>query len=137
MTMGKSLISDVAESQLITAIKSGDMRGIIFWLKHNKDEYRNRVELSGSIGQVREELTEDEVEILHQALKLAGFEKNIIDEEETQNMKLENLPFLIDAIRHSRTLRQKFARKSHALFFLLYFSEYITSPTAEFPERNV
>ena len=47
-------------------------------------------------------------------------------------MKLENLPFLIDAIRHSRTLRQKLARKSHALFFLLYFSEYITSPTAEF-----
>ena len=84
MTMGKSLISDVAESQLITAIKSGDMRGIIFWLKHKKDEYRNRVELSGSIGQVREDLTEDEVEILHQALKLAGFEKNIIDEEETQ-----------------------------------------------------
>jgi len=47
-------------------------------------------------------------------------------------MKLENLPFLIDAIRHSRTLRQKLARKSHALFFLLYFSEYITSPTADF-----
>lgn len=47
-------------------------------------------------------------------------------------MNLEKLTFLIDAIRHSRTLRQKLARQSHALFFLLYFSEYITSPTADF-----
>ncbi len=47
-------------------------------------------------------------------------------------MNLEKLTFLIDAIRHSRTLRQKLARRSHALFFLLYFSEYITSPTADF-----
>jgi hypothetical protein len=47
-------------------------------------------------------------------------------------MNLEKLNFLISAIRHNRTLRQKFARRSHALFFLLYFSEYVTHPTAEF-----
>ena len=84
LSTGKHLISDLAESMLINAIKDGDMRGIIFWLKHNKDEYRNRVEISGSIKQIREELTEDEVEILHKALELAGFEKNIIKENETQ-----------------------------------------------------
>jgi len=84
LSTGKHLISDLAESMLINAIKNGDMRGIIFWLKHNKDEYRNRVEISGSIKQIREELTEDEVEILHKALELAGFEKNIINEKDTQ-----------------------------------------------------
>lgn len=47
-------------------------------------------------------------------------------------MNLEKLNFLISAIRHNKTLRQKFARRSHALFFLLYFPEYITYPTAEF-----
>ena len=84
LSTGKHLISDLAESMLINAIKNGDMRGIIFWLRHNKDEYKNRVEISGSIKQIREELTEDEVEILHKALELAGFEKNIINEKDTQ-----------------------------------------------------
>lgn len=74
LSTGKHLISDLAESMLIQAIKEGDTRSIIFWLKHNKDEYRSRIELSGSIKQIREELTEDEVEILRQALKLAGFD---------------------------------------------------------------
>lgn len=74
MALGKSLISDVAESQLIAAIKKGDMRGIIFWLKHNREEYKTKVELSGTLRQIREELTDDEVEMLRQALELAGFE---------------------------------------------------------------
>jgi predicted phage terminase large subunit-like protein len=47
-------------------------------------------------------------------------------------MKLEKLTYLIEAIKHNRTLRQKISRSSHALFFLLYFSEYITSLTADF-----
>lgn len=81
LSTGKHLISDLAESMLIQAIKNGDTRSIIFWLKHNKDEYRNRIELSGSIKQIREELTEDEVEILRQALKLAGFDDNNINED--------------------------------------------------------
>ena len=77
MNMGKSLISDVAEANLINAIKQGNMRGIIFWLTHQKDEYRNKLELSGSMTHIREELTDDEVEILRQALELAGYEENI------------------------------------------------------------
>ncbi len=80
MNMGKSLISDVAEANLINAIKQGNMRGIIFWLTHQKDEYRNKIELSGSMTHIREELTDDEVEILRQALELAGYEENIIKE---------------------------------------------------------
>ena len=84
LSTGKHMVSDLAESMLINAIKDGDMRGIIFWLKHNKDEYRNRVEISGSINQIREELTEDEVEILHKALELAGFEKNTTNKEGKQ-----------------------------------------------------
>ncbi|MCX6760345.1 MAG: hypothetical protein NTW46_03325 [Candidatus Nealsonbacteria bacterium] len=72
---GKSMISDVAESQLISAIKTGDMRGITFWLTHNKNEYRNKIELSGSLSQIREDLTEDEAKILRQVLKLAGFKE--------------------------------------------------------------
>ena len=77
MNMGKSLISDVAEANLINAIKQGNMRGIIFWLTHQKDAYRNKIELSGSMTHIREELTDDEVEILRQALELAGYEENI------------------------------------------------------------
>jgi hypothetical protein len=81
--IGKSLISDIAESQLIKTIKAGDLRGVFFWLTHNKDEYRNKVELSGSLRQIREDLTDDEAKILHQALELAGF-------KDGKNKELQN-----------------------------------------------
>ena len=88
MAMGKSLISDVAESQLIAAIKKGDMRGIIFWLKHNREEYKAKVELSGTLLQIREELTDDEVEVLRQALELAGFEDtHLVEQSSTKTIQ--------------------------------------------------
>lgn len=43
-----------------------------------------------------------------------------------------NFDFLIDAIRHNRLLRRKAAEWSHPMFFLLYFSRYITCRTAPF-----
>lgn len=92
MAMGKSLISDVAESQLIAAIKKGDMRGIIFWLKHNREEYKTKVELSGTLLQIREELTDDEVEILRQALELAGFEDTHLAEVKTTQAQNNHEP---------------------------------------------
>jgi hypothetical protein len=78
MIDGKGLINDVAESKVIAAIKEGKLQAAIFWLKNNKDEYRSRLELSGTVT-MREELTDEEVELLREALRLAGFPADYIN----------------------------------------------------------
>ena len=45
---GTLLINDMAESQLLSSIKDGNMTGIIFWLKHHHPTYETRVEIRAS-----------------------------------------------------------------------------------------
>ena len=70
---GSKLVSDLAESKLISAIKSENLTAIIFWLRNHHAKYKNKVELSGNITHFREELTDEESEMLTQALTLTGF----------------------------------------------------------------
>ena len=39
---GKKLINDMAESKLIAGIQNNNMTAIIYWLKHNNSNYRER-----------------------------------------------------------------------------------------------
>lgn len=74
------LINDMAESQLINAIKDSNMTAIMFWLKHHHHVYRNRLEIDAKVEGVQQELTTEQSELVTQALKLAGLIK---DEGET------------------------------------------------------
>ena len=58
------IVNDIAESQLIAAIKGKDMRAITFWLKHRHAMYRNKLELSGKIETKRELLPAEMLERL-------------------------------------------------------------------------
>jgi hypothetical protein len=66
---GTELISDMAESQLINQIRDENMTAIIFWLKHHRQAYENRVKLFHE-SEESEELTEEEKEIYKKALSL-------------------------------------------------------------------
>lgn len=68
---GKSLINDMAESQLISAIKERSMTGIIFWLKHHHSAYGNKLEITGHLKHSKEEITLEEEALIRRALKLA------------------------------------------------------------------
>ncbi len=70
---GRELINDVAISQLLQAIKNGNMTAIQLWLKNFDENFKTKVEISGTVRQVREELTDEETEILKEALRLAGY----------------------------------------------------------------
>ncbi len=74
MCTGKSLISDLAESQLIKAIRDGNMTAIIYWLKNQHPDYRTRVELSGRLETIGKTLTPEQVENIEKALKLAALD---------------------------------------------------------------
>ncbi len=71
-------INDLAESQLIAAIKDQNMTAITFWLRHHHHTYRSRVEVDARIQSIQQELTPEQIETVSQALRLAG----LIDNEE-------------------------------------------------------
>ena len=66
------LINDMAESQLITAIKEKNMTAIIFWLKHHHQTYRARIEIDANVRSEQQALTPEQAEMVTQALRLAG-----------------------------------------------------------------
>lgn len=69
------MINDVAESQLITAVKNGDMKGIMYWLRHNHKLYKNKVEIEGEVNIINE-LSPEQKERVQEALKLSGINLN-------------------------------------------------------------
>jgi hypothetical protein len=72
---GKSLVNDLAESQLIKAIKDGNMTAIIYWLKNQHSDYKTRVELSGKLETVGKQLTPEQEASIEKALELASIIK--------------------------------------------------------------
>lgn len=68
-------INDMAESQLIAAIKEKNMTAIIYWLKSNHSKYATRIQVSGQINHQLEMLTPEQEELVHRALLHAGLIK--------------------------------------------------------------
>lgn len=65
-------INDLAESQLIAAIKDKNTTAITFWLKHRHKAYRSRVEISAGSDKPQDVLTPEQAETVNKALALAG-----------------------------------------------------------------
>lgn len=72
---GTLLMNDMAESYLMAAIKSKNMSAITLWLKTHHPAYSNKLEISGSIKQMREDLTTEEQKVVEEALHLASIIK--------------------------------------------------------------
>lgn len=73
---GVALVNDMAESQLISAVRDQNMTAIIFWLKNHHRDYKNKMELSGSVSTSRD-LTHEEEEMIKNALLHAGITGNL------------------------------------------------------------
>lgn len=67
---GKSLVNDLAESQLLSALKSGDPWSIQYWLRHHHTEYSNKLEITAKASS--ETLTPEQQEQMNRALEFAG-----------------------------------------------------------------
>jgi predicted peroxiredoxin len=70
---GVAFVNDMSESQLLTMIKEKNWSAISFWLRHRNDNYKNKINISGSIETINE-LSSEQKELVNQALKLAGIE---------------------------------------------------------------
>jgi len=84
---GSLLINDMAESQLLSAIKDKNMTAIIFWLKHHHPAYETRIELRQAISRMEEKLTPRQEEIIKEALKITSSDKTFELEGGNRNEK--------------------------------------------------
>lgn len=78
---GSSLVNDVAESQLMSAIRDKNLTAIIFWLKHHHPNYATKVEVTARLKADSEVLTPEQEAIVTRALKLAALLPNTGEEE--------------------------------------------------------
>lgn len=68
---GKSLVNDMAESQLLTAIRDGNLTAIIFWLKNQHKDYMTRMEVTTKLAE-NEQITPEQEQTIRKALSLAS-----------------------------------------------------------------
>lgn len=68
---GADLVSDMAESKLVSSIKDGNLTAIMFWLKNRHKNYATKLEMINAGKQVIEQLTPEQEAIVQKALELA------------------------------------------------------------------
>ena len=66
------LINDMAESQLISAIKEKNLTAIMYWLRHHHPTYIARIKIDANLRRESEELTPEQAIVVEQALIKAG-----------------------------------------------------------------
>lgn len=71
LASGRSLVCDLAEAQLVSAVKDRHFGSIVFWLKTHHPTYRDRLEIHGKITTINQPSNE-QMEEIKKALKLAG-----------------------------------------------------------------
>lgn len=68
---GVELINDMAESQLLAAIRDGNMSAIAMWLKHNHSRFKARVEIDAHHHHINHQLSPEQEAIVKEALRLS------------------------------------------------------------------
>ena len=69
---GNKLINDMAESQLMSAIRDKNMTAIIYWLNHHHPAYATKMEITAKLKHDNEQLTPEQETLVIKALKLAS-----------------------------------------------------------------
>lgn len=72
---GSKFVNDMAESQLLAAIRERNLTAIIFWLKHHHTAYTTRVEVEAQHRLADTPLSPEQQATVTEALKLAGLAK--------------------------------------------------------------
>ena len=72
---GCELINDLAESQLLTAIKNQNLTSIMFWLKNHHQTYADKLRVMAEVEHQESPLTTEQRALIKKALSLAGVYK--------------------------------------------------------------
>lgn len=83
---GSALVNDMAESQLLTAIKDQNMTAIIYWLNHHHPAYATKIEVTANLKNQNETLTPEQEALVTKALQLASLIP-AVEKEEKEGQK--------------------------------------------------
>ena len=72
VTEGRILVTELAESKLMNAIKNENMGAIIFWLRNNDIRYSDKLEIKGHVTSTSYVLSVDQEASIKKALLLSG-----------------------------------------------------------------
>lgn len=73
---GRLLINDMAESQLIAAVRERNMPAITYWLRHHHPDYTDTIQVRHAIQD--ESLTPEQEAIIREALRLASISQPMV-----------------------------------------------------------
>ena len=83
---GVSLISDMAESQLLGQIRDNNLGAVMYWLKHRNPNYNNKLEVTAKLKHEDDKLTPEQEAAITEALKLAS----LVTDEDASSTSLPN-----------------------------------------------
>lgn len=81
---GSLLVNDMAESQLMSAIRDKNLTAIIFWLKNHHPNYATKVEVTAKLRADSETLTPEQEALVTRALQLAALVPNVKEVKEEE-----------------------------------------------------
>ena len=82
---GTSLVSDMAESQLLSQIRDGNLGAVMYWLKHRNPNYNNKLEVTARLKHEDDNLTPEQEAAITEALRLASLTE---DDPSTSSISL-------------------------------------------------
>jgi hypothetical protein len=71
---GASTVSDLAQIQLIAAIRDRDMSAIKYWLSHHDKAYAPKLYVTTELMEDNRKLTPEQKTLIEEALKMAGLD---------------------------------------------------------------
>ncbi len=69
---GVTLVSDMAESQLLSQIRDNNLGAIMYWLKHRNPNYNTKLEVTAKIKTQDEALTPEQRALIEKAIELSA-----------------------------------------------------------------
>ena len=84
---GSLLVNDMAESQLMSAIRDKNLTAIIFWLKNHHPSYATKVEVTAKLKADSEALTPEQEALVTKALQLAALVPSVKEESKEEEKK--------------------------------------------------
>lgn len=80
LSEGRLLVNDVAEGQLISAVKDRNLSAITYWLRNHHPSYANTLRVKHEVAD--ENLSPEQEALVREALRLASLSQVVIPEVE-------------------------------------------------------
>ncbi|HRY59785.1 MAG TPA: hypothetical protein P5096_00130 [Patescibacteria group bacterium] len=82
---GRLLINDMAEVQIISAIKDRNITSLIYWLNHNHPVYRTKIEIEANHKMIDGKISKEQELLIKKAIELIS--PNLQEVQDEQNNK--------------------------------------------------